>query len=205
MKDNLQAFLMSQFRGKVCLALAFVAVLGIHSTAAMAGENLPVKDEIINLMLCYGAGTDAIGDSTRSDPQGDGAAIYAGCFADDAVFRAWFPGTDFSNPGEALIIGPTADRTGPEVWAEFVFGVFNGAYTFTQHMLSNFIVSTDGNTGQLSAYLNASHVTQDAGIVTLVAVANGTYTLQVEKVDNKWLVSQLDLKLISFVPQYSAP
>ena len=189
----------------IYLAFTLVAVFGFTSTIAMAGENLPVKNEITNLMLCYAAGTDAIGDSTRADPQGDGEAIYAECFTDSAVFRAWFPGTDFNDPSQAVVVGPGGGLTGPEAWAGFVFSVFNGTYTFTQHMLSNFIVHTDGNSGQLEAYLNASHVTQDAGVVTQVEVANGTYTLTVEKIGNKWKVTQLDLKLINFVPVYAAP
>jgi hypothetical protein len=90
--------------------------------------------------------------------------------------------------------------TGPENWAAFVFGVFDGTYTFTQHSLSNFIVNVDGSTGTLTAYLNAAHVTQEAGAVTAVAVAHGTYTLQVEKIDGAWRVNQLDIKLINFTP-----
>ena len=94
--------------------------------------------------------------------------------------------------------------TGPEAWAGFVFSVFNGTYTFTQHALSNFIVETNGKHGTLTAYLNAAHVTQDAGVVTSVAVAHGTYTLQVEKMEGSWMVTQLDLKLINFTPFFSA-
>jgi len=180
------------------LSLSLVIVLGLGSSLAAAGENLPTKNEIINLMLCYAAGTDAIGDSTLADPQGDGAAIYAGCFTDDAVFRAWFPGTDFSDPAQAVVVN------GPDAWAGFVFGVFNGTYTFTQHMLSNFFVDVKGTNGTLQAYLNATHVVQDAGAVIRVDVANGTYTLQVEKIDDEWQVNQLDLTLINFTPFFSA-
>ena len=35
-------------------------------------------------------------------------------------------------------------------------------------------------------------------------MANGTYTLYVEKIHGKWLVKQLDLKLISFVDRFNA-
>jgi hypothetical protein len=174
--------------------------MGMNSRLAVAGNSLPSNDEIINLMLCYGTGTDAIGDSTRADPLGDGVAIYADCFTDDAVFRAWFPGTDFDDPGQAVTIGPGGGMTGPENWAGFVFSVFDGTYTFTQHSLSNFIVDVKGDTGTLTAYLNAAHVTQELGAVTAVAVAHGTYTLQVEKIDGDWRVNQLDLKLINFTP-----
>lgn len=187
----------------VTTAMAFV--LALQPGPARASDSLPTKDEIINLMLCYGAGTDAIGDSTRADPLGDGAAIYADCFTDDAVFRAWFPGTDFSDPGQAVTIGPADGMTGPDAWAAFVFSVFDGSYTFTQHSLSNFMVEVDGDSGTLRAYLNAAHVTQEAGIVTQVAVAHGTYTLQVRKVRGAWKVTQLDLTLINFTPFYSTP
>lgn len=183
---------------RVFLGFALVAVFGMNSQIALAGDSLTTKDQIINLMLCYATGTDAIGDSTRADPLGDGEAIYSECFTDDAVFSAWFPGTDFNNPGQAVTI------TGPDTWAGFVFSVFNGAYTFTQHMVSNFVVEVHGNQGTLTAYLNASHVTQSGGVVAQVAVANGTYTLQVEKIRGVWMVRQLELKLINFTPFYSA-
>jgi len=186
------------------LGFALVAVLGMNSQSVLAGDSLTTKDQIIDLMLCYATATDAIGDSTRVDPLGDGEAIYSKCFTDDAVFSAWFPGTDFSDPAQAVTIGPTGGLTGPEAWAGFVFSVFNGAYTFTQHMMSNFIVEVHGNKGTLTAYLNASHVTQDGGAVTQVAVANGTYTLQVEKIKGSWKASKLELKLINFTPSYSA-
>lgn len=187
-----------------CLRMTLIAFFAINSLPVSAGNSLPNKDEIINLMLCYATGTDAIGDSTRVDPLGDGEAIYADCFTDDAVFSAWFPGTDFNDPGQAVTIGPTGGLTGPEAWAGFVFSVFNGTYTFTQHSLSNFIVDVQGNKGTLTAYLNATHVTQEGGAVTQVAVANGTYTLQVEKIGGSWMVRQLELKLINFTPFFSA-
>lgn len=182
------------------ICLSFTVFLGSIPQAVLAGNNLPAKDAIIDLMLCYGTGTDAIGDSTRADPVGDGVAIYENCFTDDAVFRAWFPGTDFNDPTQAVTVGPGAGLTGPEAWAGFVFSVFDGTYTFTQHALSNFIVNVTGKNGTLTAYLNAAHVTQLEGAVTQVAVAHGTYTLQVEKINGAWQVSQLELKLINFTP-----
>lgn len=178
--------------------------LGLAAVPAVAEGNAK-KDEIVDLMLCYAAGTDAIGDSTRTDPLGDGAAIYADCFTDDAVFRAWFPGTDFSDPTQAVTVGAGGGLTGSEAWAGFVFSVFNGTYTYTQHSVSNFRVKTSGNTGTLTAYVDAAHVTQAGGAVTGVAVAHGTYELQVEKVQGTWLISQLEVRLINFTPTFTAP
>lgn len=186
------------------VSTTIVCAAALQPDSVWAGNSLPTKDQIIDLMLCYGAGTDAIGDSTRADPSGDGAAIYADCFTDDAVFRAWFPGTDFGDPDQAVTIGPSDGMTGPEAWAAFVFSVFDGTYTFTQHSLSNFLVEVNGDSGTLRAYLNAAHVTQEEGAVTSVAVAHGTYTLQVEKVAGAWKVTRLDLTLINFTPFYSA-
>lgn len=184
--------------------MILVCFSGLQPDFALASNSLPTKEEIVDLMLCYATGTDAIGDSTRTDPLGDGAAIYAGCFTDDAIFRAWFPGTDFSDPGQAVTVGPSGGMTGPEAWAAFVFGVFDGTYTFTQHALSNFIVDVAGNSGTLQAYLNATHVIQQDGVVTQVDVAHGTYTLQVRKIEGAWKVSRLDLTLINFTPFYGA-
>jgi len=180
----------------MAVGIALVALLLTVPSAAVAED----KEAIENLMLCYGEGTDAIGDSTRADPKGDGAAIYEGCFTDDAVFRAWFPGTDFSDPAQAATIAS------PAAWADFVFGVFNGTYAFTQHILTNMMVTINGDSAALTAYLNASHVAHDeGGAVSRVDIANGTYTLQVAKIMGEWKVTNLDLTLITFDPFFEAP
>lgn len=194
----MQLFSRSFFSLAASLSILAAGIGGPHP--ASAGLSPITKAEIVDLMLCYGLGTDAIGDSTRADPEGDGAAIYASCFTDGAVFRAWFPGTDFSDPTQAVTVGPTATQTGPEAWAEFVFGVFDGTYTFTQHTLTNFMVHVKGSSGTLTALLNAAHVTQFEGAVTQVDVAHGKYTLKVVKIKGRWKIRQLDLTLIDFVP-----
>lgn len=178
--------------GVTILALLILVALGSSRVFAL---DLQSKADIIDLMLCYGTGTDAIGDSTRADPKGDGAAIYAKCFTDDAPFTVWFPGTSFSSPpSNPPVIGPAA-------WAAFVFGTFTDrGYTFTQHSLSNFLVKVSGETGTLTAYLNAAHVKQAEGAVTGVDVAHGTYTLQVEKIQGAWKIKALALKLLTFTP-----
>ena len=186
--------------GNVCsyrtvLYGAAILALLIQGPSPAFALDLESKEEIKNLMLCYGAGADAIGDSTRVDPEGDGAAIYAQCFTDDAPFSVWFPGTPFDGP-------PTIPPIiGPDAWAAFVAGVFTAnAYTFTQHALSNFIVEVSGKTGTLTAYLNAAHVKQSGGVVTAVEVAHGTYTLEVEKIKGAWKITALALTLINFTP-----
>ena len=177
--------------------LSRVAVLVLLTIGPSQGFALDLqsKADIIDLMLCYGTGTDAIGDSTRANPTGDGAAIYAQCFTDEASFSVWFPGTPFSGP-------PTNPPTiGPTAWAASVFRTFTDkGYTFTQHSLSNFLVEVRGKTGTLTAYLNASHVTQSGGAVTGVDIAHGTYTLQVEQVQGVWKVKALALKLLTLTP-----
>ena len=81
--------------GVVVLVVLIQLTLGPSRVFAL---DLQSKADIIDLMLCYGTGTDVIGDSTRADPKGEGAAIYAQCFTDDASFSVWFPGTPFSGP-----------------------------------------------------------------------------------------------------------
>lgn len=198
MTENLIRKFTSQLIPRAGLCLALVIALGLSSGTVMATENLQVKNDIINLMLCYGTGTDTFGVASNPDSFNDGLDIYAACFTNDAVFRLWPPGTDFNDTAPIII-------NGIEAWAHFVADGLTGD-SLGQHMLSNFIVDINGNTGTLKAYLNATRATHDAsGIVTNVAVANGTYTLYVEKIENKWMVTQLDLTLISFVNQYSAP
>jgi len=110
----------------------------------MAAENLQVKNDIINLMLCYGTGTDTFGDASNPDSFNDGLDIYEACFTYDAVFRFWPPGTDFNDTAPIIV-------NGPEAWAHFVADGLNGD-SLGQHMLSNFIVDVNGNTGTLKAY-----------------------------------------------------
>ena len=182
------------------VGIALIALLVAVPRAAVADDSLETKEVIENLMLCYGEGTDAIGDSTRNDPLQDGKDIYADCFTDDAVFSVWFPGTPFDGP-------PTIPPAiGPEAWADFVFLTFDGTYAFTQHILTNMMVTIDGSNAELTAYLNASHVAHDEeGAVSRVDIANGTYTLQVEKIMGEWKVTNLDLTLITFNPFFEAP
>ncbi|MFC1797172.1 nuclear transport factor 2 family protein [Pseudomonadota bacterium] len=127
-----------------CLSIALVIVSGLSSSTVMAAENLQVKNDIINLMLCYGTGTDTFGDASNPDSFNDGLDIYEACFTYDAVFRFWPPGTDFNDTAPIIV-------NGPEAWAHFVADGLNGD-SLGQHMLSNFIVDVNGNTGTLKAY-----------------------------------------------------
>jgi hypothetical protein len=161
-------------------------------------------------MLCYARGTDAIGDATtNSTPEQAGIAIYKDCFTDDAVFAVWFPGTPFTSQvfPDPAIMQPSASIIGPENWAAFVNGVFRAnGYTFTQHLTSNIGVEVQGATATLSASLNASHVIQRGTprVVECIAVANGTYSLRVEKTNQGWRITRLDLTLITFNPFFEA-
>jgi hypothetical protein len=88
----------------------------------------------------------------------------------------------------------------------FVDGPLDGT-SLGQHMLTNFMVETKGKTGKLTAYLRATRASydgfpSDGASVVNVAVANGTYTLHVEKIRGKWTVKQLDLTLISFANHF---
>ena len=95
------------------LVLLIILTIGPSQGFAL---DLQSKADIIDLMLCYGTGTDAIGDSTRANPTGDGAAIYAQCFTDEASFSVWFPGTPFSGPRPILQLSGQA-RGPPQSFA----------------------------------------------------------------------------------------
>lgn len=187
------------------LSLAMAIAVGFFSATASAAENLQVKNDIVNLMLCYGKGTDTFGAPGNPNAYWDGLATYEECFTEDARFNLWPAGFNFNGPPALSIVGPTA-------WAQFVdAGVprndAGDSISHGQHMLSNFMVETQGTAGSLTAYLNATRTVFDPeqnGVVTNVSVANGTYTLHVEKIRGKWMVKELDLKLISFVDHFSA-
>lgn len=186
----------------IVLGLAFA----LTSTTASATENLQVKNEIINLMLCYGQGTDKFGEPGNPEAFSDGLEIYEECFTEDAIFNLWPAGTDFNSAPLVSVAGPVAwaqNIVDPAVPRDPDTGL---SISQGQHMLSNFVVETKGKTGMLTAYLNATRTVfdPDNGVVTNVSVANGTYTLYVEKIGEKWMVNQLDLKLISFVNHFRA-
>lgn len=194
-----------------CLPRAWFSIvlglaLGLSATAASATENLQVKNEIINLMLCYGEGTDTFGEPGNPDAFLEGLEIYEECFTEDAIFNLWPAGTDFNEAPLVTVVGPVAwaeNIVDPAVPRDPVTGL---SISHGQHMLSNFMVETQGKTGTLTAYLSATRTVFDpaSGAVTNVSVANGTYTLYVERIRGKWMVNQLDLKLISFVDHFSA-
>ena len=200
-EENMRDFPSATFA--IGLAALAVLLIGPHPAAAQS-QRPSDKEAIEDLMLCYGRGTDAIGNSTtNADPLHAGEAIYAGCFTKDAVFRVWFPGTPFTSLAfpDPTIDPPDDAITGSDNWAVFVNGVFRSAgYTFTQHILTNMVVSVHGSGGTLVALLNASHVIQASHVVTCIRVANGTYSLEVVKTSDGWRIKSLDLTLIDFVP-----
>lgn len=185
--------------------------LTLSSTIASATDNLQVKNEIIDLMLCYAAGTDKIGEPGNPDALFEGMDIYGQCFTEDAIFNLWPAGTDFDE-------APLVSIAGPAAWAENIVDpavprdpVTGLSISRGQHMLSNFVVEARGGKGTLTAYLSATRTIFEpapenpvTGPVTNVSVANGTYTLQVERINGKWLINQLDLKLISLVDHFTA-
>ncbi|MDO8861539.1 nuclear transport factor 2 family protein [Haliea sp. E1-2-M8] len=201
----------SRFLPRAWLSVVLGLAIGLSPAVASAGENLQVKNEVIDLMLCYGEGTDAFGEPGNPDAFIDGLEIYQECFTEDAIFNLWPAGTDFNDAPLVSVVGPLA-------WAENIVDpavprnpVTGLSISRGQHMLTNFKVETKGRTGTLSAYLSATRTIFDpdpvnpaTGAVTNVSVANGTYTLYVEKVQGKWMVNQLDLKLISLADYFTA-
>lgn len=190
--------------------LAGITLVGLLATGAGVvhadGDRRSDSEDIAALMHCYARGTDAIGDAvTNKNPLAAGIAIYKPCFTADAEFRAWFPQQPFDSQTFPDPKGATP-TIGPENWAAFVNTVFrSNGYTFTQHMISNIDVSVSGRRGKLTAYLNASHVisgTEVGGPSKCVAVANGTYSLNVRKFGSDWKITKLDLTLITFNPVF---
>lgn len=210
MTRSLPIKLTTRMQPQAGLALVLAFALGLSSVIASAGENLQVKNEIVNLMLCYGEGTDTFGEPGNPNAFLEGLEIYEGCFAEDAVFNLWPAGTDFNDAPLLTVVGPFAwaqNIVDPAVPRDPSTGL---SISRGQHMLTNFIVETKGKTGTLTAYLSATRTVFDpdpvnpvTGPVTNVSVATGTYTLHVKKVRGNWIVNQLDLKLISAADYFS--
>jgi len=201
----------SRFLPLAWLSIVLGFAFGLSPAIAAAAENLQVKNEIIDLMLCYGKGTDTFGEPGNPEAFADGLEIYKQCFTEDATFNLWPAGTDFNDDPPVTVVSPVA-------WAQYIVDpsvprdpVTGLSISRGQHMLSNFMVETKGGTGTLTAYLSATRTVFDpspdnpvSGTVTNVSVASGTYTLYVERIQGKWMVKQLDLKLISFSDYFSA-
>jgi hypothetical protein len=203
---------MTALLGAATLALA-LGTMAPATARADSGERLTDREQIANLIYCYARGTDAIGDATtNADPLAKGISIYTPCMTSDAEIRAWFPqqpfdSQTFPNPAANPATAPPAFY-GPSAWAQFVNTVFRGnGYTFTQHMMTNVDVRVHGNTGQLTAYLNASHVRSGSAIggpSRCVAVANGTYSADVRKFGDTWKITRMYLTLITFNPVFQS-
>lgn len=194
------------------LALAASIFAAVNAEAGSRRSWRSAANDVIeDLMFCYARGTDAIGDATsQPNPRDAGYAIYRDCFSDDAVFTAYFPGSGFNqrfHPTEPPPNDMDIVRVlGPEAWADFVNTVFRSAvggqgYDYTQHVLSNLEVKRYHKHAVVTAYLIASHVATGQ----CEEVAKGFYTLRVERIKGRWVVTQLDLTLLTFNPLFEAP
>jgi len=145
------------FRHRAVIAALFALTSLLQPQAGhAAGDNRTDREAVADLIYCYARGTDAIGDATtNADPLATGLAIYRGCFAADAEFRAWFPqqpfdSQTFPNPDANPDTAP-APFIGPAAWAQFVNGVFRGSgYDFTQHIMSNVDVQLKGTSASVT-------------------------------------------------------
>lgn len=170
----------------VCAGLYSFAAESKKGGSDAVGQRLADRAEIADLGHCYAEGTDAIG---RGDLVG-GKQIYAGCFTHNAVIKAWFPGADPNGP-------PGLQAVGTAAWADAVEGVFTGnGYIATQHLLGNVRIDLDGNSGEMSSYLSATHVIDPSGSVEL---AHGTYVDQVVRTPHGWRIASRKLYLIDFL------
>lgn len=200
-----------RFLTAVSLSVMLGVAFGLSPAIAWAAGSLQFKNRLIDLMLCYAEGTDTFGEPGNPDAFEEGLATYEECFTEDAVFKLWPAGTDFDDEPLVTIVGPAAwaaNIVDPAVPRDPTTGL---SVSRGQHMLSNFKVESRAQKARLTAYLSATRTTFDpnpdnpvTGVVTKVSVANGSYTLHIVRVKGKWLIGQLDLKLISLADYFSA-
>ncbi|MBE9198968.1 MULTISPECIES: nuclear transport factor 2 family protein [unclassified Nodularia (in: cyanobacteria)] len=169
----------------IALAITFVLLIGGRFEPANASQP-NAQLELQKLTTCYALGTDAIGSGNVFE----GKNIYRDCFTQGAVITAVFPD------------GATETLIGTDAWADFVASVFqNNGYQATQHLIGTINISVQGNQGNMSSYLHATHKRSD----TSIDVANGTYEDEVVKVNGRWKIQRRTLKLITFLNLSSPP
>jgi len=173
------------------------------------GAPLKAKAQISDLMVCYARGADAIGDATtNADPEAAGLSIFRECFTEEATFALWPVGIPFDSPtfpDRSGNMPPLLLIEGPAAWASFTNASFRSAggvgYDFVQHLIGNTHVEVQGNHGRLTAYLNSTHVILGAAPFApsrCMQQANGTYSLNVEKIKGRWKITRLDLTQMAF-------
>ncbi len=169
----------------IALAITFVLLIGGRFEPANATQP-NAQLELQKLTTCYALGTDAIGSGNVLE----GKNIYRDCFTQNAVITAVFPD------------GVSQTLIGTDAWADFVASVFqNNGYQATQHLIGTINISVQGNEGNMSSYLHATHKRSD----TSIDIANGTYEDEVVKVNGHWKIKSRTLKLITFLNLTSPP
>ncbi|MDB9372459.1 nuclear transport factor 2 family protein [Nodularia sphaerocarpa] len=169
----------------IALAITFVLLIGGRFEPANATQP-NAQLELQKLTTCYALGTDAIGSGNVLE----GKNIYRDCFTQNAVITAVFPD------------GASQTLIGTDAWADFVASVFqNNGYQATQHLIGTINISVQGNQGNMSSYLHATHKRSD----TSIDIANGTYEDEVVKVNGSWKIQSRTLKLITFLNLTSPP
>lgn len=84
-------------------------------------------------------------------------------------------------------------------WSQFLPG-----FEATQHFLSNQIVNQEGNTAQVSSYVNAIHyLTTSKGFDTWTV--NGFYQHELVKEENNWKISRMILKVAGVAGNLNLP
>jgi hypothetical protein len=198
---SLITFIGEKSRVSACFAFTFVIAVGLGFVSGpVQAENLQAKNRIIDLMLCYGEGTDTIALNGPLDERlEEGIEIYRDCFTEDATFNLWLPGSDFEGPPSLPIQGLLPWAVGVVAGNVTPTDVDGNSLVRDQHMLTNFRVETKGKFGTLTAYLNNTRTIYSAtdGLPVSNLISNGTYTLYVEKIRGKWMATELDLKLNS--------
>ncbi|EED34718.1 hypothetical protein NOR51B_657 [Luminiphilus syltensis NOR5-1B] len=183
---------------KKSLALTCVFALLPLTSNMVKAVDLETKSKIIDLMVCYARATDTFGELGNTNAYHEALAIYKKCFSEEASFNFWPVGSDFDGPPSQSIVTPDA-------WAKFVDSVIprneeGQSISRGHHMLSNYFVELDGDEGKLEAYLSATRVNYSyttGSSVTDVTESKGFYTLSVKKTEESWLVTRLELRVIS--------